>query len=199
MLFISFPINLPIAVKNFNKGIGDPPKPKVMVALGDTWQLPPETSAGDKGRPGGIKLVGSHAAGHYALYALWTLACPQPRRREGGAISRSCRKFGKGAQPEWLGKQILAAAGIRVPDGELARTVDEAVAAAERVGYPVVLKAQARALTHKTEAGGVTPQPRGRRRRCARPGPADASEHQARCTGGDARRLPDRKDVAQRA
>ncbi len=50
---------------------------------------------------------------------------------------------------------MLAAAGIRVPAGELARSADEAVAAAGRVGYPVVLKAQAAGLSHKTEAGGV--------------------------------------------
>jgi acyl-CoA synthetase (NDP forming) len=61
----------------------------------------------------------------------------------------------KGAQPEWLGKKVLTAAGIRVPDGELARTPDEAVAIAARVGFPVALKAQAAALSHKTEAGGV--------------------------------------------
>jgi succinyl-CoA synthetase beta subunit len=64
-------------------------------------------------------------------------------------------KLGKGAQPEWLGKKVLAAAGVRVPNGELARTADEAITAAKRIGYPVVLKAQAAALSHKTEAGGV--------------------------------------------
>jgi len=64
-------------------------------------------------------------------------------------------KLGKGTQPEWLGKKILSAAGIRVPDGELARRPDDAVAVAKRVGYPVALKAQAAALSHKTEAGGV--------------------------------------------
>jgi acyl-CoA synthetase (NDP forming) len=64
-------------------------------------------------------------------------------------------KLGKGTQPEWLGKKALAAAGIRVPAGELARTADEAAAVAKRIGYPVVLKAQAAALSHKTEAGGV--------------------------------------------
>ena len=42
-----------------------------------------------------------------------------------------------------------------MPDGELARTADEAAAVAKRIGYPVVLKAQAAALSHKTEAGGV--------------------------------------------
>jgi acyl-CoA synthetase (NDP forming) len=63
--------------------------------------------------------------------------------------------LGKGAQPEWLGKKVLAAAGVRVPDGDLVRTADEAVAVTKRIGYPVVLKAQAAALSHKTEAGGV--------------------------------------------
>jgi acetate---CoA ligase (ADP-forming) len=64
-------------------------------------------------------------------------------------------KLWEGAQPEWRGKQVLAATGIRVPDGGLARTADEAAAVAARIGYPVVLKAQAAALSHKTEAGGV--------------------------------------------
>jgi acyl-CoA synthetase (NDP forming) len=64
-------------------------------------------------------------------------------------------QFGAGPQPEWLGKQALKAAGIRVPEGELARTVDDAPKVASRIGYPVALKAQAAALTHKTEAGGV--------------------------------------------
>lgn len=62
---------------------------------------------------------------------------------------------GAGPQPEWFGKRLLAAIGIRIPEGALARTLDEAVATAERVGYPVAIKAQAGALSHKTEAGGV--------------------------------------------
>lgn len=60
-----------------------------------------------------------------------------------------------GTQPEWLGKKVLAAAGIRIPAGNLARTAEEAAEAAARIGYPVVLKAQAAKLAHKTEAGGV--------------------------------------------
>ncbi len=42
-----------------------------------------------------------------------------------------------------------------MPAGKLARTPDEAAAVARSIGYPVVLKAQAAALSHKTEAGGV--------------------------------------------
>lgn len=63
--------------------------------------------------------------------------------------------LGKGPQPEWLGKKVLAAAGIRIPAGSLASTVEEATATAGRIGYPVVMKAQAAKLAHKTEAGGV--------------------------------------------
>ena len=88
------------------------------------------------------------------LHPLRTLARPQPRARHARAVS-GMPKYGKGTQPEWLGKTMLAAAGIAVPAGELARTADDAAAIAKRIGYPVVLKAQAAALTHKTEAGGV--------------------------------------------
>ena len=63
--------------------------------------------------------------------------------------------FGKGNQAEWVGKLALKAAGIRIPEGDLARTADEAMKVAERIGYPVVMKAQAAKLAHKTEAGGV--------------------------------------------
>jgi succinyl-CoA synthetase beta subunit len=50
---------------------------------------------------------------------------------------------------------LLAAAGISIPQGALAGTVDEAVKTAAGIGYPVAMKAQAAALAHKTEAGAV--------------------------------------------
>jgi acetate---CoA ligase (ADP-forming) len=63
--------------------------------------------------------------------------------------------LGQGAQPEWVGKQVLRAIGITVPAGALARSLPEAREIAQRVGYPVAMKAQAAALAHKTDAGGV--------------------------------------------
>ena len=42
---------------------------------------------------------------------------------------------------EYQGKQFFARYGIPVSPGEVVSTVDEAVAAAERIGYPVVVKA----------------------------------------------------------
>jgi acyl-CoA synthetase (NDP forming) len=90
-----------------------------------------------------------------ALYTKYGRSLARTRVTGASASFAGLPSLGKGAQPEWLGKKLLAAAGIRVPDGELARTADEAAAVARRIGYPVVLKAQAAALTHKTEAGGV--------------------------------------------
>ncbi len=68
---------------------------------------------------------------------------------------RDLPALGQGLQPEWLGKEVLRAIGIPVPAGAVARSLPEARAIAERVGYPVAMKAQAASLAHKTEAGGV--------------------------------------------
>lgn len=57
--------------------------------------------------------------------------------------------------PEYRAKQFLAANGIHVPDGALARDTAEAESIAARIGYPVALKAQAGALGHKSDVGGV--------------------------------------------
>ncbi len=52
-------------------------------------------------------------------------------------------------------RRLLAAAGIPYGDGAQAATADEAVAVAERLGYPCVLKAIDPGLLHKSDAGGV--------------------------------------------
>ena len=57
--------------------------------------------------------------------------------------------------PEYRSKQLLGAHGIAFPQFELATTPEEAIEAADRLGYPIVLKAQAAALPHKSDAGGV--------------------------------------------
>lgn len=60
-----------------------------------------------------------------------------------------------GMVPEYRAKQLLAPAGIAFPNGRFATTIDGAVEAAEALGYPVAMKAQAAALGHKSDAGGV--------------------------------------------
>ncbi|HEY1281995.1 MAG TPA: ADP-forming succinate--CoA ligase subunit beta [Acidimicrobiales bacterium] len=55
---------------------------------------------------------------------------------------------------EYQGKLFFAEYGIPVSPGEVARTVDEAVAAGERLGYPVVVKAQVQ-VGGRGKAGGI--------------------------------------------
>jgi succinyl-CoA synthetase beta subunit len=55
---------------------------------------------------------------------------------------------------EYQGKQFFASYGIPVSDGEATGDVDEAVAIADRVGYPVVVKAQVH-TGGRGKAGGV--------------------------------------------
>jgi acyl-CoA synthetase (NDP forming) len=155
MLFISFPINTPIPIKAFNAGMAHSSKPKVMVALGDTWQLGPEVDAAVKEGSAVYSRSSDRMLRAIALYTKYGRSLARTRVTGTPAPFANLPRLSKGAQPEWLGKKVLAAAGIRVPDGELARTPDEAAAVAQRIGYPVVLKAQAAALSHKTEAGGV--------------------------------------------
>lgn len=55
---------------------------------------------------------------------------------------------------EFEAKQLLKSFGLPVPDGIVCKPAD-AVAAAERLGYPVTLKVSSTDIAHKTEAGGV--------------------------------------------
>jgi succinyl-CoA synthetase beta subunit len=55
---------------------------------------------------------------------------------------------------EFQGKQLFARHGVPVPDGEVADTVEGAVEAAERIGYPSVIKAQVQ-IGGRGKAGGI--------------------------------------------
>src|SRR5438034_6841169 len=55
---------------------------------------------------------------------------------------------------EYQGKQLFRAHGVPVPDGRPASTVEEAVEAAEELGYPVVVKAQV-LIGGRGKAGGI--------------------------------------------
>ena len=52
-------------------------------------------------------------------------------------------------------KRLLGAAGIPFAPEKIARSRDEAVAAASEIGFPVVLKVLSPDIAHKSEAGGV--------------------------------------------
>jgi len=70
-------------------------------------------------------------------------------------ILAGARAEGRPRLDELESLALLAAYGVRTPPSVLARTEAEAVAAAERMGFPVVLKIMAQAVIHKTDVGGV--------------------------------------------
>lgn len=68
--------------------------------------------------------------------------------------ARALQANGASMLDEPTGKARLNQFGLTVPKGEVV-AIAEATNAAERIGYPVVVKAVSEHLAHKTEAGGV--------------------------------------------
>jgi acyl-CoA synthetase (NDP forming) len=133
--------------------IGNVGKPSVIAVLGDEAPVPPEFLAAFREK--GIPVFRSperalRALTHATAYGK---ALANPR---GEAVVVDAPPLpARGTLPEYQGKAYLAALGIAVPQGALARDVAEATDIAARIGYPVALKAQAAALSHKSDAGGV--------------------------------------------
>jgi len=78
---------------------------------------------------------------------------PAPRRSAARAAqeARALLAAAGAALTEREAKRVLAAYGVPVVEERLARSADEAAAAAHALGYPVVLKAEAPGILHKTE------------------------------------------------
>ena len=53
------------------------------------------------------------------------------------------------------GREILDAYGFPLPQSVVATTEDEAVTAANKIGYPIVMKISSPQIVHKSDAGGV--------------------------------------------
>jgi acetyltransferase len=76
-------------------------------------------------------------------------------REKADAIIGMARAEGRTLLTEDESKELLAAYGIPITETVVAPTIDEAVAAADRIGYPVVVKLYSHTITHKTDVGGV--------------------------------------------
>ncbi|MEX1172048.1 MAG: bifunctional acetate--CoA ligase family protein/GNAT family N-acetyltransferase [Chloroflexota bacterium] len=70
-------------------------------------------------------------------------------------VIEAARATGRTLLTEVESKEILAAYGVPITETRIAATVDEAVDAAESIGYPVVVKLHSHTITHKTDVGGV--------------------------------------------
>lgn len=144
-----------VQVHKLNEGMTGSSKPIVLTMLGDSSPLTPPIAEAAAASPAVLSRSTDRMLRTAANLVRYGRSLARTPLRDAPVPFKKMPELGKGVQPEWFGKKILAAAAIRVPDGDLARTVEEGLAVAARVGYPVALKAQAAALAHKTEAGGV--------------------------------------------
>ncbi len=65
------------------------------------------------------------------------------------------RETGRVELGELEAREVMQAYGMRLPQSALARSPEEAVAIANRIGYPVVMKISSPDILHKSDIGGV--------------------------------------------
>lgn len=78
-----------------------------------------------------------------------------PDRERASKLIEAAYQAGRTLLTEGESKKLLAAYGIPVVETRTATSEEEAVACAEAIGYPVVLKLFSKTITHKSDVGGV--------------------------------------------
>jgi acyl-CoA synthetase (NDP forming) len=136
-------------------GIANLDKPIAVATMGDETELPPEFSASLREKGLAFFRSPDRALRAMARATWYGNAIAREAHRAPPLASSPLRIAATGALTEYKGKALLAMRGIPVPEGALAKSPDDAREIAERVGYPVALKAQGSALAHKSDAGGV--------------------------------------------
>ncbi len=84
------------------------------------------------------------------------LQVPKVTGREAAkAIIDRAKAEGRDSLTESEGKEIFAAYGVPTPGEATVNSADEAAAACDKIGYPVVMKIVSPDIKHKTDVGGV--------------------------------------------
>ncbi len=130
-------------------------KPVIYAMLGDEAEVPPQLIV--ESRAGNVPFFRSPER---ALRALARIT------QYGRALARAEQRVAprpiaappltqRGTLTETDSKTYLAALGLKIPAGRLAKTAADARQIAGEIGYPLALKIQSRDLAHKSDAGGV--------------------------------------------
>lgn len=128
-------------------------KPLVFAGLDEGADMPAHYIADLRAR--GIPWFPTTERAFRALAALTRRAALDLTNAAPAALSVAGLGDYAGVVAEYQAKALLGPLGISFPSGQFAADAEAAVAAAEAVGYPVAMKAQAAALGHKSDAGGV--------------------------------------------
>jgi acyl-CoA synthetase (NDP forming) len=86
---------------------------------------------------------------------LWRSPLPVVDAGDVAAARAALRPVAGTVADEWQARDVFAALGVPVGEGELVADADALVRIAARLRFPVALKAVSAALPHKTEAGAV--------------------------------------------
>lgn len=169
-------VNVGLDIAEFADGVVAAAKATGKPAVAFTADAPAIT---ERFKAGGVPVLASPERAVRAWRALWMAGrgtpclfihdAPLPPDVKDAMATR------RGPLPHVLARRALEAYGVRFCRERHAATVDDAVAAAAEIGYPVVVKADVDGLTHKTEAGAVRLGLRdaeGVRRACAELGAA---------------------------
>jgi acyl-CoA synthetase (NDP forming) len=130
----------PIAI--FSSVVGGPVDPDVLVPL---RQVGVPLMEGAECATASLRNLAQYF--EFQKSRLWQAKHPPPRTKRS--------KLPSGILDARAAFDLLHSFGISVVPAMLARSVEEAVARAEEVGYPVALKVEAAAITHKSDVGGV--------------------------------------------
>jgi acetyl coenzyme A synthetase (ADP forming)-like protein len=150
---------------------GRPGKPVLLVFLGEAnGELPgdrnPQGAKDTPGSPHPLPVYSSPQRAVAALQAMHEYRLHRSRpayvitrfpvnRRRVERILLSHRRANRVRIGEVQAKEILRAYDLSVPDGAMANSPQEAVEIAERIGFPVALKAVSMEIVHKSDVGGV--------------------------------------------
>jgi acyl-CoA synthetase (NDP forming) len=129
------------------------PKPLVFAGVDEGATVPEDYIEGL--RKVGIPWFPSTERAYRAIARLADLAKRDLSDRSQAPLPVPGLEAVSGVVPEYQAKALLKPLGIAFPENRFAANEDEAITAAEAIGYPVVMKAQAAALGHKSDAGGV--------------------------------------------
>jgi len=144
-------IKLPHIIKVLADGTF--PKPLVFAGVDEGARIPQDYIDGL--RKVGIPWFPSTERAYRAIARLADLAKRDLTDRSGEPIAVPGLDAVSGVVPEYKAKELLRPLGIAFPESKFAPSAIAAVEAADAIGYPVVMKAQAAALGHKSDAGGV--------------------------------------------
>jgi len=128
-----------------------PDRPVIFAGMDDGAEVPAEYIA--RLRELGVPYFSSPDRAFRAIRRYGEAMGPAPQRSAMEPIALDA--LASGTIPEYRAKQLLAPAGIAFPEGGFADSLEEANAVVARIGFPVALKAQSAALSHKSDAGGV--------------------------------------------